>query len=144
MSRRALIAKIHVAKKQLRLDDASYRELLQRAGGRQSSKDMNDNQLQAVIDELKRIGFSEPVEHRRRKDAPRHVRLVYALWNELRDMNALSDGSKKALRAFVKRQTQSLRPGGYEAPEFLTADDATPVVEALKSWIAREKNRGAA
>ena len=138
-ARHALIVKIHVAKKQLQLDDGTYRDLLLRAGGHASSKDMSERQLEAVVEEMKRCGFVEPVAHRRREKAPQHVRLIYALWNDLRSKGALSDGSKKALRAFVKRQTQSVKEGGYEAPEFVPADHAPPVIEALKQWVNRTK-----
>lgn len=139
--RHALIAKIHVAKKQLQLTDEEYRQFLYQETGKTSCKDMNLGQLQRVWEELKRRGYVEPAPHRRREKAAPHVRMIYALWYELRDMGALSDGSKKALRTFVKRQTQGLASGGYQAPEFLPADEAQPVVEALKSWIARERDK---
>jgi len=136
--RHALIAKIHVAKKQLQLTDDEYCQLLYRVAGETSCKDMNLRQLERVWEEFKRRGYVEPAQHRRREKAAPHVRMIYALWNDLRDMGALSDGSKSALRSFVKRQTQALTPGGYQAPEFIPADEAAPVIEALKNWIARE------
>ncbi|NIX75406.1 regulatory protein GemA [Microvirga terricola] len=138
-ARQALIVKIHVGKKQLQLTDDEYRDTIRRACGYDSCRDLSIGQLELVAGELKRMGFIEPVAHSRREKAPRHVRHIYALWHELRDLGALSDSSKKALRSFVKRQTQSLKPGGFDAPEFLSADDARPVAEALKSWIARAK-----
>lgn len=49
---------IHVARRQLDLDDATYRALLRRAAGVNSSADINTfAKADAVLDELSRIGF---------------------------------------------------------------------------------------
>jgi len=49
---------IHVARRQLDLDDATYRALLQRSAGVKSSADLNTvEKADAVLDELSRIGF---------------------------------------------------------------------------------------
>lgn len=49
---------IHVARRELDLDDATYRALLQRTAGVNSSADLNTFALaDAVLDEMSRIGF---------------------------------------------------------------------------------------
>lgn len=55
--RKQLIAQIHIAKKQLGLDDESYRAILQRVARQESCKDMTITQLVDVIKEMKRLGF---------------------------------------------------------------------------------------
>lgn len=55
--KRTLIAKIHIAKKDLGLDDGSYRDVLGRVTGKNSSKNMTVNELEAVINEFKRYGW---------------------------------------------------------------------------------------
>jgi phage gp16-like protein len=55
--RRQQLARIHLAKKQLGLDDDSYRSLLLRVGGHASSADMTTGQRNAVIREFVRLGF---------------------------------------------------------------------------------------
>ena len=53
---------IHVARRQLDLDDATYRALLVRAAGVTSSRDLKSlKDCDAVLDELSRLGF----KHRR-------------------------------------------------------------------------------
>lgn len=49
-----LIAKIHIAKNDLRLDDGSYRDILKRVTSKDSCKNMTENQLKAVINEFKK------------------------------------------------------------------------------------------
>lgn len=52
-----LIAKIHVGKKQLGYDEATYRDVLERVTGKNSLKEMDLKELKKVIMELKRLGF---------------------------------------------------------------------------------------
>ncbi|HEY0464564.1 MAG TPA: regulatory protein GemA [Polyangiaceae bacterium] len=60
------IRKIHTAKRSLGLDEESYRALLQRAGGCVSSADMSDAQRDAVLLEMRRLGFNPLSRERRR------------------------------------------------------------------------------
>lgn len=55
--KRVLTAKIHIAKKDLNLDDGSYRDVLERVTGKNSSKNMTETQLKAVINEFKQYGW---------------------------------------------------------------------------------------
>lgn len=64
--RNSQLAKIHKAKKQLDLDDATYRSLLMRVTGKGSCADMSTAQRNAVIAEFVRLGFkAENVEGRK-------------------------------------------------------------------------------
>lgn len=56
-AKRTLIAKIHIAKKDLALDDATYRDVLERVTGKTSCKEMDLKELKKVMMELKRLGF---------------------------------------------------------------------------------------
>lgn len=56
--KRTLIAKIHIAKKDLAMDDDTYRDVLERVTGKTSCKDMTLNELKKVIADLKRLGFT--------------------------------------------------------------------------------------
>lgn len=52
-----LIAKIHVGKKQLGYDEATYRDVLERVTGKNSLKEMDLKALKKVVAEMKRLGF---------------------------------------------------------------------------------------
>ncbi|AKU21893.1 gp16 family protein [Massilia sp. NR 4-1] len=56
-SRKADLAKIHIAKKQLGLDDDTYRAMLQAHGGTSSSKDLTSAGAARVLAHLRRAGF---------------------------------------------------------------------------------------
>jgi len=128
-ARRAMIAKLHIARKELALAEESYRAILLRVAGKSSASECTDEQLDAVLAEFKRLGW-KPKTKRPRSGVP-HVRKIYALWAEMRPL--LTDGGDAALRSFVKRQT------GMDSPEWLDAPQANKVIEGLKAWGARLK-----
>lgn len=51
------LAKIHVAKSQLGMDDDVYRELLARVAGVRSAKDLSPRQIGRVLAEFERLGW---------------------------------------------------------------------------------------
>lgn len=58
-SRNQRIAAIHMGKKQLGLDDDTYRDMLEQVTGKCSTKDMTDDDLVKVIQHLDQLGFSK-------------------------------------------------------------------------------------
>lgn len=126
MSHPAMLAKIHIAKKELRLQDGEYRALLQRVAKVESAKDLSDRAAAAVIAEFKRLGWA-PKESTRPPAERADVRKIYALWG------ALHAGplDREALRAWVKRRFE------VSAPEFLKPPQAREAIEQLKAWQKR-------
>lgn len=55
------LAKIHLAKKQLGLDDDTYRAILARVCGVKSAKDLNARQMPLLLQEFERLGW-KPVK----------------------------------------------------------------------------------
>ena len=83
-ARNTLIAKIHIAKKDLGLDDDTYRGALEMATGKSSCSKMTDRQLQDTLAHFKTKGF-QPKKAGTFKPASKNgdVRLIYALWWDL-------------------------------------------------------------
>lgn len=129
MSRRAMIAKIHIAKQQLGLDDSTYREILRRHGGqgdKPSSAKMDDRQLDKVLQELVRKGFKpkQPKKGNRPHNydrLPGYITKVEAL---LADM-----GLSWAYADSIARNIT----GGVGAPEI----GKDPGVERL-AWVRKD------
>lgn len=63
--RRATIAKIHIAKKELGFDDDTYRDVLWRVTGKRSCSKMNTLELDAVLKDMEANGFKPKI-------APQH------------------------------------------------------------------------
>lgn len=62
-ARKAKLAKIHIARKELSMADDDYRAMLKRITGKTSSADCRLAQLDAVIDELRRLGWKPSSKH---------------------------------------------------------------------------------
>ncbi len=139
-NRRAMIAKIHLAKRDLALTEDSYRDVLRRITGIDSAGKMRPDQLDAVLREFARLGWKpKPVVKR---SANPQVRMIYAIWQDIVTLQGHGDAA--ALRAFVRRQTTSrAHPDGIASPEFLTGEAATAVLEGLKGWRARLRRKAA-
>jgi len=145
-TRQSLIRLIHVAKRDLALDDDTYRALLVAATGKDSSAGLSVPQLERVLAHMKRSGFT--VRHKAPADRPRNSRhplgslsrvidqdaqskKIRALWLSLHDVGVVRDCSEAALAAYVKRIT------GIDALQWLDGEQASRVIETLKKWRAR-------
>ncbi|WP_299773182.1 gp16 family protein [uncultured Tateyamaria sp.] len=124
MSRDPQLAQIHIAKKQLGLDDDTYRDVVERVTGQRSAKGLTDKSKRALIGEFKRMGWKGG-SYRRKSDKP-YVRKVFALWSQLKRDGIWQNTDVSSLRAFVKKMT------GVADPEWLSFNQATVVIEALK------------
>ncbi|MXV43931.1 DUF1018 domain-containing protein [Saccharibacter sp. 17.LH.SD] len=128
-----LLALVHIAKKDLALEDESYRSLLHRIAGQNSARGMTEKQLNDVLAEFKRLGWEKSPRKKRYVAANRaSVRKIFVLWGSLRDHLACK-GSRAGLRVFVERMT------GVSDPNFLDDQKAQQVIEALKAMQKRKR-----
>lgn len=81
-TKKALMAKIHIAKKQLALDDATYRDVLWRVTGLRSCKDMTIAQLQDVAKDMQNSGF-KPKAANSHGTKPNVIKRRQALMNKI-------------------------------------------------------------
>lgn len=126
------IAVINVAKSQLGLEDEPYRALLVRVTGIASLRAMSERQRLAVVEELKRLGFRVTASGKKLPLSTKpYIRLIHALWKSCHRRGILQDGSRSALRTFVRERS------GVDDPDFLTYAQASPLIEALKAMEAR-------
>jgi len=133
-NRRAMLAKIHVARKQLALTEDSYRDLLRRITGQDSAGTLNDAGLDKVLAEFRRLGWKAPSG--RTRSAKPQIRMIRAVWADMAPL--LAQHGEDALRSFVQRQTRNAaHPDGITAPEFLSPVMANRVLEGLKAWKRR-------
>ncbi len=152
MSRNPLLAKVHIARKELGLDEDSYRAILERVTGNSSAAGLTDRQLDAVLGEFKRLGWTPPgagtgASRYRAASGTAHVRKVFALWSDMCRQGIPETPTRAGLLAFVRRMTKTdQRPDGLDDPEWLLPAEANQVVEGLKAWRRRAlaKRGGAA
>ncbi|XHE13658.1 regulatory protein GemA [Agrobacterium deltaense] len=126
------MAVINVARQQLGMDEDHYRALLLRVTKVNSLRAMSEKQRLAVVEEFKRLGFKVKASSKKLPLASKpYIRLVHALWKSCHRKGVIEDGSRQALRTFVKKRS------GVDDPDFLTFDQANPIIDALKAMEAR-------
>lgn len=125
-------AVINIARLQLGMDEDTIRALYVRVTGVNSLRVMSERQRLAVVDELKRLGFKMKKSGKSLPLSTKpYIRLVHALWRSCHRKGVINDGSRTALRTFVRDRTT------VDDPDFLTLEEANPIIEALKAMEAR-------
>lgn len=131
------ISAIHVAKKQLGLDEDTYRAKLVNIVGKPSTKDMTEDERQKVLTVFRNEGF-RPAAPSRRADGRakltgKFAGKLQALWIAGWNLGIFRERDDAALVNFVKRQT------GLDAVQFLRfPEDARKAIEAIKAILARD------
>jgi phage gp16-like protein len=156
--RRAMTAKLHLAKKELGLGDEDYRAILCRVTGKSSSADMTDAQMDAALAEFERLGWkakpsagraisgsdlkagrgasaARPADPdgRRIPSAADHpvARKATAMWISLYNLGAVRNPSNPALEAFAARQL------GVAKLQWANQAHGYKLIEALKAMAER-------
>lgn len=124
-SRRKLMIAVRAACRRHGLDDEERRAMQAAVTGCKSMSDMSLAQLGQVLDHLNK-GWKGPSGSR--ATTPK----IRALWWTLYWLGAVDDPKDAAIDAFVKRQS------GIASLRFVDHKAAQPIIEALKSWAARE------
>lgn len=126
------------------LDDDARKAIQDRiAGEGASSSSMSVGEFNACLTDLKARGLWKPTKGKgqtyRRESDKAHVRKVFAIWSDMCRLNIPVIANRTGLVSFVQRMTKTEeRPGGLSDPEWLSPEEANQVIEALKSWRARE------
>jgi phage gp16-like protein len=134
-AKKADLAKIHIAKKDLGLDDETYRAVLFTVARVHSSADLDHAGRAAVLAHFKARGWqSKPAAKSKQNiklsDEPQH-KMIRGLWLELFNMGVVVDPSEKAISRFIKNQTK------IERMEWLNTKQASQLIEILKQWRQR-------
>ena len=90
--RHAELAKIHIAKKQLALDEPTYRAMLWTIGRVESSKDLDTYGRQALLEHLKARGFVDRSRVRPAEDREPLVNKIRAMLRGAERTDAYADG----------------------------------------------------
>lgn len=140
-ARRRELAKIHLAKKQLGLDDATYRAILHETAGVESAAKLDGPGRRAVLAHLERCGF-KPKRGKPHPGQP-HNLLSTSRGPLLRKIEALlADKGKREERYVPWSYALGIlkRQGGPEKIEWASPEQLQAVIAALSS-DARRKGR---
>lgn len=134
-----LIRLIHVAKRDLNMEEDAYRDVLRSCSKscKSSSSDLTIPELEKAISHMKKCGFKvRPKGKATRKLASDdQSKMIRGLWLELHEYGYVENPSEAALAAFVKRMTK------IDDLHWLDVDQASKVIEDLKKWRGRDEKK---
>lgn len=130
--RRALIAKVKIAAKELGICDDDYRAILLRVTGKSSSTACSEHELVAIVEEFKRQGWQATPKKAvtRAADHPA-ANKARALWISLHQLGAIDDAAEAALEIFARRQLGCLKLQWADQGQMFK------LIEALKAMAER-------
>lgn len=130
--RKRELGHIHQGKAALHWTDDDYRYHLRNVTGKTSSADLDAAGRRKLLDHMAACGWrpAAPVA----KPFGQAEKIAW-LWKKLGEADGIQDASTPALMAFVGRTT------GMTVADlkFLPVQQASTVIEALKSWLDRAK-----
>ena len=134
--RQRLVRLIHVAKRDLKMDDDVYRAILLKIGKTESSSNMTIPELERTLEHMKRCGFKVRSKGNsgtssRPLAIDAESRKIRALWLFLHELGIVKNPSEKALAAYVKRMTK------VDDLHWLNGDQTLIMIETLKKWAMR-------
>ncbi|WP_418114589.1 regulatory protein GemA [Vibrio scophthalmi] len=146
-NRNQLIQLIHVAKRELALDDDTYRIILDAETAKDSCSKMSMKELEKVISALESKGFKRQKKGRKTEFKKRlspksgnvktEIDKIRAVWIVMAKQGFVRDGSETALDAYVRRVTNRHKDEGVDHVAWCHARHAYAVLESLKSWHRR-------
>lgn len=133
--RRGLLAKVHIAKKQLGLADDDYRAIIFQHCGQMSAANATEAQLEMIVRHFAQRGFKATAKAVPGRRAPAAdfpaARKARALWLSLHQLGAVRNPSEQALEAFAKRQL------GCDQWRWSDQGMSYRLIEALKAMASR-------
>lgn len=135
--RQADLARIHIAVRELELDDDTYRTLLRDLTGKESAADLDARGRARLLGFFRQCGAlrDAPPAPRPEMSRPGGHGQVRVLWRRLHEAGAVADGGAAALDRFVRNHT------GVAGVARLAPDQARQVVAMLKGWLRRSRRR---
>lgn len=137
--KKRLLALVHLAPKQLGLDEEARRDLQEEVTGKRSASEMTVAELNHLIAVYRSLGFKVETKggggYSPKYDDPQKAKIV-ALWITCFQQGVVENRSHAALERFVKRVT------GVAKLEWLTPPQANQAIEALKQMLDRAEAQG--
>ena len=125
------LAKIHMAKKDLAMDDATYRAMLRRTTGYDSTAHLKTADRTKVLAEMQRLGWQPKPSGPHRASS----NMLIAMWLVLYQQGKVRNRDTTALLAWASKTTGRT---DLKTLDWLTAEQVTACKNGLKQWLKRE------
>lgn len=133
---RTQIALLHVAKRDLGLTDDQYRDILFRFGDCESSKQLDQDGFDLIMQYFSALGFKSTwteknFGYRRFMASPKQIALIRSLWDQYRGTN--EDDQDKSLNKWLSHFHQ------VSALRFVDEENVRKIIPVLRAMAKRKK-----
>jgi phage gp16-like protein len=133
----ALVRTIHVACKQLGLDDETRHDLQLRVVGKASLTEMTPAEQQKVLKELEALGWRK-TSGKRQAAKRGDVRFAHVLWGKLCRAGAVEQKGAPGLNSFVRKRFEGAWGAAVlDVDQMRDSAQIATVIEALKAMCRR-------
>ncbi|MGC5328931.1 phage protein GemA/Gp16 family protein [Brevibacillus sp. SYSU BS000544] len=133
MIERKQLAVLHIAKKDLSLDDDVYRQILQQEAGVSSSRDLSLDGFRKVMKRLEHLGYKGSAKPKQTRNKPKDPNAIVGPWQaqKIRQLFAeLGWHEPDRQQGFTKKMIGK--------PWAQTRSEANKIIEGLKAMIKRQ------
>ncbi|MBS9780909.1 MAG: regulatory protein GemA [Gammaproteobacteria bacterium] len=123
------LAKIHIGKKELGLDDEDYQAFLFGLTGKSSAKSLTIRQRLLVIAEMQKRGAFKT------KPLTGQQKACVAKWYKLRNLGVVSSKDKSSLNRYIKKRFEKWNICD------LTTDETNQLLGHLQGWIDKVEHK---
>ncbi len=123
------LAKIHIGKKELGLDDEDYQAFLFGLTGKRSAKYLTIRQRLVVVSEMQKRGAFK------KKPLTGQQKACVAKWYTLRKLGAVNSKDKSSLNRYIKKRFGKWNMGD------LTTDETNQLLGHLQGWIDKVEHK---
>lgn len=135
MQRNPLMAKVHIGKKALNLDDDTYRSLLVRITGKASCKEMNRAELISVLNAMKKAGFKPSSKKHKRPTIGGDEKLRQSYLDKIEAMIADNHLSWQYATGICRKAVKK------QHLQWCTCEELYTVIQILASHLHKQGKR---
>lgn len=138
MNRAALVKLIHMGANRMGMDDADYRAWMRTRTGKESSKELSDDELAALVDTMRESGVLDTPAVKRTAGAggyDRPTRKQLKAVDDYARTLGMSGIDDKGIATFCRRVS------GVDSPRFLDRTGVTKLLNGLAAWVKREQGK---
>ncbi|MCX7284378.1 MAG: regulatory protein GemA [Novosphingobium sp.] len=129
--RRSMLAKVHIAIKDLRMAEDDYQQIVFDKTGKTSLEGATEAQIGKVLDVMKAKGF-KPLPGKNKVATHPMALKARAMWESLYHLGAIRNPAYEALEGWACQRL------GCAKLQWARQSDATRIIEPLKDWAKRE------
>ena len=130
--RKALLARVHILRKELGLPEDEYRDILFKVTGKYSAADLNARGLSLWANHLQNLKNRYNPKKKHKYELKPQESKAWSLWQTLADQGKVKDRTMAGLLGYIKNHVERV-----DHIKWLNKEQLHNLIEQLKQWTLR-------